>query len=241
VVNPYQGFAKSYTSLFVTKFAADGRSLIYSTYLGGSGDKEGDSERGSRIAVDVSGSAYITGTTSSADFPTKQAFQPSLNGRYDIFVTKFAIDGKSLIYSTYLGGKAYNLLGDIAVDALGRAYVIGTTNSKDFPVKDAFQSSSKAIEDVFITIFAADGRSLIYSTYLSGRDNSHRGTGIAVDTVGSVYVTGDTAAEDFPTKDPFQAPYFTLGTHAFVTKLSPFSDVTSFREGAPRVSKYTVK
>jgi photosystem II stability/assembly factor-like uncharacterized protein len=121
--------------------SADGSSLVYSSYLGGS-----LFDRGYGIAVDASGNAYVTGYTSSTDFPTVNAFQPTKGGTSqnpNAFVTKVSADGSSLVYSSYLGGSGGSSGGDssygIAVDGAGDAYVTGSTQSTDFPTANAFQ------------------------------------------------------------------------------------------------------
>ncbi|MEM4134499.1 MAG: SBBP repeat-containing protein [Candidatus Micrarchaeia archaeon] len=120
--------------------------LSYSTYLGGSSD---DDVYG--IAVDASGNAYVTGSTLSTDFPTKNAFQGNFGGGdKDAFVTKFSPQG-SLIYSTYLGGSSDDDVYGIAVDASGNAYVTGSTDSTDFPTQNAFQVSNRGGYDAFVT------------------------------------------------------------------------------------------
>ncbi|WP_413935426.1 SBBP repeat-containing protein [Nitrospira sp. BLG_1] len=117
---------------FVTKFTALG-ALAYSTYLGGSGGDEGYG-----IAVDGSGQAYVTGITTSFDFPTLQASQPALRGFKNAFMTKFTALG-ALASSTYLGGSHEDRGFGIAVDGSGQAYVTGTTFSGDFPTLQASQ------------------------------------------------------------------------------------------------------
>jgi hypothetical protein len=213
---------------FVAKLAPDGASLLYSTYLGGSGIG-GDAGLG--IAVDATGSAYVTGTTSSHDFPiTRNAPQPTLRGD-DAFVAKLAPDGASLVYSTYLGG--YGGYGGvaqgIAVDSAGDAYVVGWTDATNFPTtRNALQPALRGgAFDAFVAKLAPDGASLVYSTYLSGSTFS-RGSksglgsqayGIAVDSAGDAYVTGTTDDADFPTKNPIQSLVGYVG--AFVAELAP--------------------
>ena len=199
------------------KLSADGASLVYSTYLGGSGEDEG-----ARIAVDESGSAYLTGVTDSMNFPTANALQPTfgggLGGGFDAFVTKLSADGTSLVYSTYLGGLASDLGSGIAVDESGSAYLIGFTDSTDFPTANALQPSHDPGTDAFATKLSADGASLVYSTYLGGL-SVDAGLGIAVDELGSAYLIGITDSTDFPTANALQ-PTFGGGRDAFVTKLS---------------------
>jgi hypothetical protein len=134
---------------FVTKLNASGSALAYSTFLGGS---SGDS--GSGIAVDGRGIAYVTGETTSADYPTTPgAFDISFNGGgSDAFVTKLSVSGSALAYSTFLGGGAFDRGQDIAVDGRGRAYVTGFTESTDYPTTPgAFDTSYNGNRDAFVT------------------------------------------------------------------------------------------
>jgi hypothetical protein len=214
--NAFQTGLAGTVNAFVTKIAADGSALLYSTYLGGSGDDEGHG-----IAVDAAGNAYVTGVSSSSDFPTVNALQPAYGGGRDAFVTKIAADGSALLYSTYLGGSNGDYGSAIAVDAAGNAYVTGTTSSSDFPTTNAFQPALAGPVNAFVTKINADGSALVYSTYLGGSGNDY-GTGIAVDGDGNAYVTGYTTSRDFPTANALQ-PAFGGGVHegdAFVTKIA---------------------
>lgn len=134
--------------VFVAKlaFKLSGTFLYYSTYLGGS-----DDEFGVDIAVDASGSAYVTGYTTSSDFPTAAAFDATLGGGSDVFVTKLSPSGTGLVYSTYLGGSGSEFGGEIAVDAAGSAYVIGFTYSSDLPTASPFDATFGGVTDVFVT------------------------------------------------------------------------------------------
>ena len=199
---------------FVTKLDAAGSALTYSTYLGGSG---GDSAHG--IAVDETGAAYVTGSTSSTDFPMQAPFQGSNSGATDAFVTKLNDKASALIYSTYLGGKLGDSGYGIAVDGEHAAYVTGSTSSEDFPMEVPFQGSNAGSDDAFITMLRPTGSALIYSTYLGG-SNSDIGYGIAVDGEHAAYVTGATSSTNFPTTPaPFQGSNAGT-TDVFVTKLN---------------------
>jgi len=184
------------SDVFVTKFSSDGSSLVYSTYLGGNND-----ETGYGIAVDLSGCAYVTGSTSSADFPvTAGAFQTSFgSGSADAFVSKLNSDGSALIYSTYLGGSERDFAAGIAVDAQGFAYVAGITASHDFPITpSAFQTVYGGGDyDAFVTRFTQDGTGLVGSTYLGG-SNYDDAAGIAVDSRGRAYITGGSSSANYP-------------------------------------------
>jgi len=214
---------------FVTKIDAAGNALVYSTYLGGASNGSTRSQ-GSGIVVDSTGSAYVTGSTSTPDFPTTaNAFQPTFAGFIDAFVTKFNPGGSTLAYSTYLGaGNGTETDGQgIAVDSTGNAYVAGSTNSTSFPTTaGAFQTGcgggpttgGDCNLDGFLIKLKADGSSLIYSTYLGGAGDD-QAKGIAVDSSGSAYVTGATSSNDFPTLNALQTQGG--GTNAFVTKFAP--------------------
>ena len=191
--------------------------LSYSTYLGGSG-----TEHAEGIAVDPAGNVYVAGWTDSPNFPTANAFQATLKGGQDAFVTKLNPNGSALVYSTYLGGSSSADFGfGIGVDALGNAYITGRTDSPDFPTASPFQANRKGSSDAFVTKLNASGSALVYSTYLGGSEFD-RGLSIAVDAAGNAYVTGRSEAfstSDFPTVSPFQATL--MGTmDAFVTKLN---------------------
>ncbi|HYV30244.1 MAG TPA: SBBP repeat-containing protein, partial [Candidatus Binatia bacterium] len=212
---------------FVSKLAPDGKTLIYSTYLGGT-----DSDAGNAIAVDSSGSAYITGDTNSNDFPTLNPIQAERGGgQSDAFVAKLAPDGSALVYSTYLGGGANDHAAAIALDPTGNAYVAGTTDSSDFPhTAGAFQTSfggeaggscyfGQACGHAFVTKINPSGSAFTYSTFLGGSGGNF-GDGIAVDSRGNAYVTGRTSSSDFPvTPGAYQTGLAGYGD-AFVTKLS---------------------
>ena len=211
-LQPFHSGARS--DAFVTKIAADGSALIYSTYLGGSEEDEG---RG--IAVDAEGSAYLSGWTDSVDFPTTNPFQPFPAGFREAFVAKISADGSALVYSTYLGGSAADVGYGIAVDAEGNASVIGETLSTDFPTASPLQPVHGGVWDVFVTRIAADGSALAYSTYLGG-SNVDRGWGIAVDAQGSASVTGQTWSSNFPTANAMQPAIGGGSTDAFVAKIA---------------------
>ena len=197
--------------------------LNYSTYLGGSGY-----DSGTAIAVDASGNAYVTGFTRSSNFPvTAGSFQTSCgttgtcNGYFwDAFVTKLTANGQ-IVYSSYLGGSGNDMGKAIAVDASGSAYVAGQTFSSNFPTTaGAFKTIYRGAGDAFVAKMSPGGTSLQYSTYLggSGIDNAE---GIAVDSGGNAYVTGQTYSTDFPTVAPIQASNGgNQDSDAFVTEIN---------------------
>ena len=179
--------------------------LVYSTYLGGSG-----ADQGYGIAVDSSGDAYVTGYTTSTNFPvTPGAFQTAISSVYPTaFVTELNPTGSALVYSTYLGGSGGNDAGGgagdyghgIAVDSSGDAYVTGNTYSTNFPVTPgAFQTTKNSVyTTTFVTELNPTGSALVYSTYLGGNKQDYS-YGVAVNGVGNAYVTGYTVSIDFPT------------------------------------------
>ncbi len=203
---------------FVTELDAGG-ALAYSTFLGGTDYDEGDG-----IGLDSSGNAYVTGLTSSENFPTTTgAFQGALAGALDAFVTKLDPTGTGPVYSTYLGGAGSDLGYEIAVGSSGNAYVTGLTGSRDFPTtRGASQTEyGGGYSDAFVTALNATGTAPVYSTYLGGAGDD-QGDGIAVDTSGNAYVTGATDSRNFPiTSGAFQSEYGGGDSDAYVTKLDP--------------------
>lgn len=209
--------------------------LVYSTFLGGSGDASNALLGGgaSAIAVDAHGNAYVTGWTLSTDFPvTAGAFQAtdpgSENQSETAFVSKLNAAGTALIYSTYLGGNGGDQASAIAVDADGDAFIAGQTASLNFPVTaGALQMANKGAASSTVTAFVTElnpsGAGLIYSTYLGG-STLDGATAIAVDAAGSAYVAGQTASTDFPvTPGAFQASNNAAAAktaNAFVAKLN---------------------
>src|SRR5207244_8312216 len=172
---------------FVTMLNPAGSALLYSTYLGGSGD-----EQGTGIAIDSSGNAYVTGNTGSTNFPTTVgAFQMSLSGVGDAFVAKInpSTSGQtSLTYSTYLGGNGSDEGFGIAVDSSGSAYVTGLTYSTDFrTTSGAFQKTLNGTQNAFVTKLNAVGSALVFSTLLGGSDHD-QGSAVSLDSGSNVYV-----------------------------------------------------
>ncbi len=238
------------SDVFVTKLSPDGSSLIYSTFIGGSG-----SDWGSGIGMDLSGNAYVTGTTYSSDFPasgykgstdafvlkltpagtlanaillggtssdygititvngsvyvggytyssgmaTAGAYQASLGGSQDGFVSKLSTN-LVLQYTTYLGGSQYDSIAGITADSSGNAYVTGSTSSTNFPTTtNALTKIAPGGGDAFVTVLNGTGTQLLYSGYLGGSGNDS-GTAIALDSSGNVYIAGTTSSNDFPTQ-----------------------------------------
>jgi len=214
---PYQADHQGNQCMFVTKFNAQGNDLVYSTYLGGSGNNSAGG-----IAVDQDGNAYIAGQ-SEGDFPTTPgAYQPDYaGGNWDAVAAKFNTDGSNLIYATYLGGEDFDGGRGIAVDASGNAYVTGRTSSGNFPATAGVkQPAMVGFTNAFVTKINPGGSELSYSTFLGGGDYvGETGMAIAVDGAGQAYVTGSTYG-NFPVKNAAQPTFGGSGTgvnDAFVT------------------------
>lgn len=180
---------------FVFKLAANGSSLLYSTFVGGSGKEYGKS-----IAIDSEGNACVTGYTTSNDFPTTEnAYNRTHSGYYDCFVFKLSADGSSLLYSTFIGGNGEDSGVSIILDSLANAYVTGGTVSSDFPTTtNAYNGTHGGSFDCFVFKLSANGSILLYSTFV-GRSGWDKGWAIALDNGGNAYVTGKTHSIDFPT------------------------------------------
>lgn len=215
---PWQAINRGGSDAFVAKFGSAG-NLLYATFLGGALD-----DRARAIAADGAGNAYITGETSSSDFPSVGALQSSSGGGQDAFVLKLSAGG-NVMYSTYLGGSGGTAGlpesgAAIAVDAAGNAYVAGVTSSGNFPILNAVQSRpAGGVTDAFVARLNSSGNALMYSTYLGGSSVDYA-TAIAIDAAGSAWVAGYTASTDLPVKSAVQAA--NGGSYdAFVTQFSP--------------------
>ncbi len=197
--SPLRGSSSNSVDAFVTKLNPAGSALVYSTYLGGSG-----TDYGTAIAVDSSGSAYVTGIVASEDFPVVNPIDATLGSHAvdDAFVAKFTPAGSSLVYSTFLGGGSADESYAIAIDQAGNAYVTGRTNSSDFPLTGAIQSTRVAF-DIFVTEINAAGSAKLFSTFIGG-SGSESGRGIAVDHLGNIHVAGEGTSTDFPVVRPLQ-------------------------------------
>jgi hypothetical protein len=202
---------------FVAKFSRSG-SLIYSTYLGGSGDEEV-----SGIKADARGDVVVAGFTSSADFPvTPGAYQTLLAGASDYFVAKLNPNGTRLLYATYLGGGDEESFDPgVAMDRHGDVYVTSATPSADFPTTPGvFQTTFSGVFDAFVTKFSPTLSALLYSTYLGGSDFDLTTSNLTVDALGDVTVDGATASTDFATTEEAFQTSNAGGFDAFITKLN---------------------
>ncbi len=192
VTGGYSTSKKAEFDAFVTKISADGSTLIYSTYVGGSGEDSGNA-----IAVDAAGDAFVAGGTSSSNFPHNGGYQTTLNGSLDAFVFELNPTGTALTYSTFLGGSSDDFASGIALHG-GNAYVVGQTFSTDFPTNNPIQPNIAGASNGFVTELNSSGSALVYSTYLGG-GTSDFAAAVAVDSSGKAYVTGATQNSSFPT------------------------------------------
>jgi Beta-propeller repeat len=220
--------------VFVSKLTPGGNELDFSTYLGGDA-----SDTNAGIAVGEDGTAYVTGTTRSENFPVVGGVQREINGTAcgpppgepctDVFVTALTEDGDEAKYSTFLGGTEPEVAGGVAVDRSGRAVVTGSTQSPNFPTVRAAQGAldneactekepEELCDDGFVTRLAPDGNRLTFSTFLGG-EAEDQGLAVAVDDAGNVAVSGRTDSRDFPTRQPVQ-PEFGGCIDGFVTLLA---------------------
>ncbi len=198
---------------FVVKLNPSGSDLGYCYSLGGNGY-----ETSAAVAVDGSGSAYVTGATASSNFPiTPGASQTVFRGQRDAFITKVNPDGTGLLYSTFLGGGGFDDPSSIAIDSSGNVYVAGMTTSQDFPATaGAYQTRfGGGGWDTFVAKLNAGGASLGYATYLGGSGNDEV-YGIAADSAGNTYLTGQTTSATFPATEGS----FTPAGRSFVSKLN---------------------
>lgn len=194
-------------------------ALSYSTYIGGTGT---DGAFG--VAIDAQGNCYVTGFTSSTNFPTKNPIQKNNAGGVDTFVLKLNRTGTALVYSTYVGGSSAEYPFGIAVDSTGEAYELGNTGSANFPTTaGAFQptcASCSNYPDVFVTKLNSTGSALVYSTFLGG-EGDDRAFGITLDSANDAYVVGWTTSTKLPvTAGAFQTVNNGGISDAFVSEIN---------------------
>ncbi len=244
VVNAFQSQQPGPYTGFLTRLSADGSSLLYSTYLGGS-----TFDQPTSLAIDGLGEVLVAGYTMSQNFPVMNAYQstalPNQGGVYGIygFLTKFAPTGSTLVYSTYVAGSStfaqtcgstpcwpasYNAVSAVTADANGNAYIAGTTNSVNFPATPGSYLTSNNTQGAtigFVSKFNAAG-SLDYSSYFYGSSgNPVSIAAIAADSAGSAYITGSAYSDGtFPVTSTSICDPGVYGfgcSYAFVTKFDP--------------------
>lgn len=197
-LNPFQQTTALIMSPVVFKMTTDGRKILYYAFVG-----NGGWDQALGVGVDANGSAVIHGDTRNSNFPLKNAFQTQYKAIYgNAFISKLSPDGKSLVYSSLIGGSHYEQGNGLALDRQGNAFITGITGSNDFPVKNAIQSSYANSDDCYVAKIAPNG-DLLWSTYLggSGADWCYS---IATDQQGNAYIAGASSSLDFPLKSAIQ-------------------------------------
>lgn len=222
--------------VFVTKINDSGSSLIYSTFIGGVFDDEGQA-----ITIDASNNAYVTGSTNSGDYKiTPGSYQTTLSGSYDAFVTKIDSFGANIIYSTFLGGISLDIGYDIEVDATGNSFLTGTTYSSNFiTTTGALQLFSKGNSEGFISKINNIGNTLLYSTYFggSGQDESNS---ITLDAWSNVYITGSTTSINFDTTSGVFQSTNAGNWDVFIGSIAAYSHSTITLISAPFTSNQSL-
>jgi hypothetical protein len=212
-MNAYDDTYNGTGDAFIVKLNATGDDLLFSTFIGGT-----SYEAGWGIAVDDSGNSYITGDTSSNDFPTMNAYDNTYSGTGDTFILKLNATGDGLLHSTFIGGTGREYAYNIAVDASGNSYIIGDTTSNDFPTVNAYDDTYNGSSDAFVVKLNAAGDDLLFSTFIGGTGDDF-GYSIAVDASGNSYITGETSSNDFPTVNAYDDTY-NGSSDIFVVKFS---------------------
>lgn len=199
-LNPFQAANAGGNDGIVTKFNAGGGSLAYSTYLGGAGE---DLILG--MAIDLASNVYLTGSTTSDNYPKQGAIQNARGGLDDAFLTKLNPAGAALVYSTYLGGTLEDVGFAVTIDSIGDPFVVGRTKSTDFPTLAPLQTNNAGAADAFLTQYDPFLTGIVFSTYLGGAGDD-QGSAIAIDAATrDLYIAGSTDSSNFPTVNPIQA------------------------------------
>lgn len=224
IQSKFGGFPDAVSSdAFITRLALSGNALEMSSFLGGSAQ-----DAGYGVAIDRQHQVYLTGVTQSADFPVVRAVQPAFSNLTDAFVAKINAAGTQLVYATYLGGVDFDAGYAIAADAVGNAYLTGSTasNAQTFPTVPAFTIPFGGVTDAFVAKINPAGSKLEFCRYFGGSEFDS-GQGIAVDAGGNVYVAGETRSPRLPVVNPIQGAL--LGaTDGFVVKFDSTGLNTTF-------------
>ncbi len=221
-INSIQPFNAGGYDAYVLKLSPTGNSILFSTYVGGTGD-----DFGNAIAVDSLGYVYAIGDTNSTNLTTVNALQSFNAGGFDAFLAKLTPSGTNIVFSTYAGGNGDDSGSRIALDGSGNIYAVGYTNSTNFPlITNAVQPNKAAGYDAFIAKLNTNGTTIFYSTFLGG-NSSDAGYDIAIDSAGSAYIIGETSSTDFPLNQPLQSSNGGA-RDVFVTKLSPTGSTILF-------------
>jgi uncharacterized repeat protein (TIGR01451 family) len=228
--------SKTCLAAFMAKFTPDGAGLAYSTYISGGFNTEWSTaawDEGHAIAVTSVGVAYVGGATQSAHFPTTPGtLQITFGGERDAWIMKIDTSrsgAASLLWSTYLGGPGTETLYSLAIDPAENVYVGGETFDGQFPVKNALISTPRGLRDGFVAKLNSAGNALVYATYVAGSDTDAV-LGVAADSNGYAYATGQTKSVDFPIVNAAQpvmgggAAWGQTTGDGFVTRITPSGD-----------------
>ena len=199
---------------FVAKLNPKGQ-VVWSTYLGGNKNEDGRD-----IVIDKQGNVHVIGRTESENFPiTDGVLQPKLAGGIDAFITTLDSNGE-MITSTFLGGSADDIGFSIALDSYGVLYVAGTTNSINFPMKNAIQDTNQGGNDTFLAMIDKSQTAINFCTYMGGKGEDKL-YGLGLDSLGNIFIMGVTSSPDFPTTESAFQSDFGGVRDVFITKLSP--------------------
>ena len=223
LASPIDSVLGGENDIFVAGIAPAGDALRFSTFIGGL-----ESDVPYDLAIDAAGNPVVGGLTLSRNFPVRNGYDSSYNGGYrEGFLLRLSSSGNALKFSTYLGGKESDIIRRVAIDPSGAIVVAGSTTSTNFPVVKALKKALGGRSDVFISKFSADGKSLVYSTYLGGINSDYIDVneggafgGLAVDARGRIHVAGVTASSDFPVKNALY-PVKAGKSDGFLTILTP--------------------
>lgn len=241
LLDPMDDSLTGFRDLFLTKLSGADGSILYSTFIGGDYTDEA-----ADIALGPGGEIYLTGATTSMDFPvTLDAVQPALNSYpyaySDAFILRLGANADEILYGSYLGGSRDDRGKALALDGMGRVAIAGDTQSGDFPLASPLQPLAAGEQDAFVARLSADGGSLDFATYLGGSDNDDA-TGLAVDDTDALVVSGGTQSTDFPTTQGAFQETFAGAVHgcgdsiggfyncpdAWAAKLSPAGDALAY-------------
>jgi hypothetical protein len=220
VETPLYGSLQGIGDGYLTKLASTGGYLEFSTYFGGNGN-----DQLYEICIDEDGHMCIAGNTASGTFPLENPVFDTYGGGWDCFAAKISIS-EGLMFSTYIGGAAYEFVGGMSVDMDGHAYLVGGTQSTDFPTKNPYDDILGGNYDAFVMKLPLTGDSLLYSSYLGGGGDDYAWD-ISVDSAGNFYVVGETFSDDFPCENAFDAD-LSGSNDVFVSKLEPLGAVLTF-------------
>jgi len=215
-------YGGGFWNAIVFKISSSGK-LVYSTYLGGNNQDEAHG-----IAVDASGAAFVSGFTSSIDFPVKNAVQPTMTGRPDAFLTKLSPAGDQFLFSTYLGGSGREFGKGVTLDASGNPILVGSTESTDFPLQMPLQSQINGPGPVtglngFITKISSTGDKILYSSYFGGGAQTSVNL-VRLDSSGGIYLLGEVTSTGLQVKNPIQSTFAGGQQNLLIAKLTPAGD-----------------